>query len=305
MTRLGAPRHRLAVGALLSLALCAVGSASAFAQQAPPGTDIFVATLREADGRLTIGAPRNVTARAGYDNQPAFTPDGAALLYTSIREDAQADIWRLDLASGAASRVTATPESEYSPTPMPGGGFSAVRVERDSTQRLWRFAMDGSGGALLLPDVKPVGYHAWGDERTLLLFVLGEPATLVRADAKSGTPTPVIENPGRSLNPIPGQRAVSFVRKRAGDDHWVMRYDLDAGTFTPLVAVRPGSEDHAWTPGGTLVMAEGSRLYAWRPGSEWREVASFDDPAMARITRLAVSPKGDRIALVGEPSAVR
>ncbi len=106
--------------------------------QAPPATDIYLAELRVSHGRASVGAPVNVTGRPGYDNQPMFLPDGRAFLYTSIREDSQADIYRYDIARATSSRVTATRESEYSPTPLPDGtGFSVVRVgsSRSATTR--------------------------------------------------------------------------------------------------------------------------------------------------------------------------
>jgi len=154
--------------------------------QGPPATDIYLAGLRVTRGRVTVDAPVNVTARPGYDNQPCFLPDGRAFLYTSIREDSQADIYRYDIAGKTSTRLTTTPESEYSPTPLPNGtGFSVIRVEADSTQRLWAFDADGSQPRLVLDSIKPVGYHAWGDDHTLVLFVLGAPPTLQIADARS------------------------------------------------------------------------------------------------------------------------
>src|ERR1044071_6706481 len=110
--------------------------------QAPSGTDIYVAPLERWAGPLPVGEPLNVTARAGYDNQPFFSPDGRSLYYTSAR-GGQSDIYRYDFAGKASAQVTATPESEYSPTVMPDGKhLSVVRVERDSTQRLWAFTLD-------------------------------------------------------------------------------------------------------------------------------------------------------------------
>ena len=112
--------------------------------QAPPATDIYVADLRVTDRRVSVGSPVNVTARPGYDNQPFFLRDGRSFFYTSVRDDAQADIYRYDLDRKISVRVTTTRESEYSPTPLPkGDGFSVVRVEADSTQRLWAFNADG------------------------------------------------------------------------------------------------------------------------------------------------------------------
>ena len=103
---------------------------------AQSGTEIWVAPLR-ASATAMIGEPVNVTRRSGYDNQPAFTPDGRALWFTRIGADAPADIWRVGVDGTGATRVTHTDESEYSATITPDGqALSVIRVELDSTQRL-------------------------------------------------------------------------------------------------------------------------------------------------------------------------
>lgn len=301
-------RRRLGMAALLGAALagCVTSPArtpapAAPAAAAPPGTDIYLLALGEQDGELRVGAPRNLTDRAGYDNQPQFTPDGRALLYTSIREDGQADVYRYDLERGAVQRLTRTPESEYSPTPLPdGAGFSVVRVERDSTQRLWRFDADGTNPRLLLAELRPVGYHAWGDAGTLALFVLGEPPTLQLADVRSGRAEVVAENIGRSLQPVPGRRAISFVHKGSADAWWIRVLDLETREITTLAPTLPGAEDHAWTPAGVLLMGRGSTLYRWNVAAgEWQVLGELGAAGVREITRLAVSPRGDRLAVVG------
>ena len=146
----------------------------------PPPPDIYLASLTVERGSVTVGTPLNITDRAGYDNQPSFTSDGTGVFFTSVREDAQADIYRYDVRTKATTRVTSTaPESEYSATPVDADrAISVVRVERDSTQRLWRFPLDRSAPSVILERVRPVGYHAWANEHTLALFVLGSPNTL-------------------------------------------------------------------------------------------------------------------------------
>src|SRR5688572_18071210 len=138
--------------------------AIALAAQQPPSTDIWVAPLTASSGQHTVGAPRNLTARAGYDNQPTWSPRGDVIYFSSARGDGQNDIWSADVASGRQTRVTTTaPESEFSPTVVAGGGaLSVIRVERDSAQRLWRIPLDGSPSSVILANIKPVGYHAWG-----------------------------------------------------------------------------------------------------------------------------------------------
>ena len=60
--------------------------------QGPPATDIYVADLVRDGGTLTVARVRNVTRRAGYDNQPTFLPDGRAFLYTCAWQDGQTEI---------------------------------------------------------------------------------------------------------------------------------------------------------------------------------------------------------------------
>lgn len=266
----------------------------------PPGTDIYVASLRVAHGRAEVGTPVNVTHRPGYDNQPFFLPKGDAFLYTAV-VDGQADILRYDLTTGASTRVTATPESEYSPTPLPdGSGFSVVRVEADSTQRLWRFDWDGAHPALVLTNIKPVGYHAWGDAHTLALFVLGTPATLQLAETRTGVATTVATDIGRGVQRIPGRAAVSFVQKGADSVWSVMEINIKTHAIRPLVQTRRGVDQYAWTTDRVLLMAQGTKLYQWNPArsAEWEEVADFAGAGLANVTRLAVSPRGDKLALV-------
>ncbi len=287
-------RMRVVIAALSILAVPGAASGQS-------ATDLWIAPLSGSGDSLSIGRPTRLTDRDGYDNQPAFTPDGSAVLYTSIDAAGQADIQRIDVASGRSSRVTrTTPESEYSAAVMPDGErISVVRVEADSTQRLWSFAPDGTDPRLVLEDVAPVGYYAWGDDHILALFVLGTPATLQVADTRSGRATTVARDIGRGIRRIPGSRAVSFIQHVDSTTSRVMRLDLDTGSATPLVDAPPGGDDHAWTSDGTLLMASGSTIRAWRAGRPWRVVADLG-PGISGITRIAVSGDGRSLAFVAD-----
>lgn len=283
--------------------------------QAPPPSEVYVASLSRQDGRLTVGKPDNISKSPGYDNQPYFTPDGAALLFTSARGSItsscgspQTDIYRYDLATKAVTQVTDTPECEYSPTVTPDGGISTIRVEADGTQRLWRFTADGKNPSLVLTDIKPVGYHAWLDDKTLALFVLGPPATLQIAGTGAGKGEIVASNIGQSIQRMPSG-AVSFVQQAgsgAEQTLTVTQVTMENGkpVTKPLTtAVAGARQAHlAWTPDGTLLMAHDGGLHAWRAGAAgWERIADLGALGLRNVTRLAISPKGDRIAVVAVP----
>jgi dipeptidyl aminopeptidase/acylaminoacyl peptidase len=302
----------------ISVAALLVVTPTAFSQPptsrtdaAPPDTDIFLAPLTTADGRPSVGTPENITNTPGYDNQPSFTPDGGAVLFTSNRGGKQTDIYRYDISTRRTTRVTNTPESEYSPTVTPDRQhISVIRVEADQTQRLWQFTLDGADPSLVLADVKPVGYHAWLDDHTLALFVLGQPPTLQIADTKTGKAEIFARDIGRSLQRIPTSDAVSFVQREAASEAgappilWIRAFDSRVRQITELVRAVAGATeaDTAWLPDGTMLMAYKDTLYGWKLGQrDWMNLADLGALGMHHVSRLAVSPRGDRLALVVGP----
>jgi WD40 repeat protein len=284
-------------------------SASPSPAATPPSSDIYIVDLKTKHNYQThademkLGDPKKITDFAGYNNQPFFMPDGHAILYTSMR-DKQSDIYRYDIQTGATTRVTDTPESEYSPTLMPDRkNISVVRVERDGTQRLWKFPLDGGPPSLIIEDIKPVGYHLWIDDHTLALFILGgtgKPNFLELYDLRTRKSEFITENPGRVLRRIPNQEKFSFVQKIAAD-HWEIKaFDLRTRTSASLIATLPGVEDYAWLPNDILLMGKESKLFAVHPlaGKSWSQLEDFTVAGLQGISRIAVSPKGDRLAIV-------
>lgn len=303
-------RMRALVLGLLWGALPLVAPPAAVAQ-GRPSTDVWMVRL-DGRGVPRVGRAENLTARTGYDNQPSFTADGRALLYTVIEGDAPSDIYRLDLDTRARTNLTRTAvESEYSATPMPDGvHFSSVRVESDSAQRLWRFALRGDEApALLLPGIQPVGYHAWAGDAMLGLYVLGAalgtpnspPATLQLADVRTGRADVVARDIGRALQKIPGRDALSYVQQGA-DGAWITALDVRTGVSRPIAKAPERADYHVWTPDGVLLAGSGSRILVWANGT-WQVAADLAVDGVRGISRLAVSPSGDRLAFVAEDRA--
>src|SRR4051794_24559661 len=274
----------------------------------PPDTEIFLAPL-SAGASAAVGAPVNISRSPGYDNQPSFTPDGSAILFPSIRGGGtQTDISRYDVGSAATTRVTTTAESEYSPTVTPDGAhISVIRVEADGTQRLWRFTPHRRDPELGVTAGKPGGYHAWVDDHTIALFILGTKSSLQIADTRAGNADSFVPGINRSIQRIPGGHTISFVQRlppeREGAVPALKISELDptSHNVTPLINAVAGAKeaDLAWTPDGMLLMAEKDVLYGWKRGEPaWRRLADLAALGLHGVTRIAVSPRGDRIAFV-------
>ena len=292
-------------GRLVIAAMLTAGCAGAVAAQNPE-SDIFVAdVLVEAGHTTEIGAPRNVTSRAGYDNHPWFTHDGTALYYVAELEG-QTDVFSVDLQSLARRRVTNTPENEFSPMVLPNGELLVVRWAADmSDGHLWLYSAAGQPLRAPVYDVSRVGYYAWAGDRTLAVFVNDSVQSFVIADAATGAQRRL----GQGLNGspprrVPGQNAVSFMQQDADSAWWIHKLDLATLEAAPYARAPEGAaSNYFWTPTGELFMARGNELIAWAGADEWRTVASFDEPGLGEIVRFAFSPNGRRVAIVGRPKS--
>jgi Tol biopolymer transport system component len=291
----------------LAIPLCLVASLAGHlaAQSQPPpapvqqpATEIYLAPMKFGPTGPLVGPARNATENPGrYDNQPYFGSDGRTMLFASNRDGKQTDIYFLELPTRQIRQFTRTPESEYSPTVMPDDtGVSAIRVEADGTQRVWKFNEAGGAPAVVLPDVKPAGYHAWIDAQRLAVFVLGQPPTLQLASTAGGAAKLLAQGVGRSLLSRP-TGTISFVQ-REGEAWMVKEFDPASGEVRPLVAALEGSveRDAAWGPDGSLFMTRGSEVHAWKPGQDGFRLVG--DPGVGALSRLAVSQDGRWMALV-------
>ncbi len=294
------------VVATISLGLNACGgdsgrdSAGAAIAAGVPDTDIYLIPMRELGSAPDPADMRNITARPGYDNQPAFIPDEQALLFSSIQDGRQADIYRYDFGRDLLDQLTDTPESEYSPTPFgERGEFSVVRVEADGAQRLWAFAADGSAPNLLLPQWRTVGYHAWVDARRVLAFLVNDVPQLALIDIESGIAEVLATGIGRSIHYRADSDRISFMDIVEEDRPMIITYRLRGGERRELIAPRPDAQDYVFGSDNSILMAEGKTIYRStlrRPA--WKVWADLSNYLPGPISRIAVSEDERWVAFV-------
>ena len=144
-----------------------------------------------------------------------------------------------------------------------------------------------------------VGYHAWLNKKIIVSFVLGDPSTLEVSNLKFKIKYPIEKNIGRSIHKIPGTEFISFISHENTDFEIYSINPLNSEKNYIADALKD-SQDLAWTPDGTMIMGTTDALYKLKPGVDknWIEFASLKPFGLTGITRLAVSPLGNKIAIV-------
>lgn len=269
---------------------------------AQPATEILLFDLHVKKDKITIGNGKNISQHKGYDNQPFLDNKKPLLYYASVDSLGKTDILVYNYSSGKTSSLTSTPEREFSPTLTPDGDYISCIIQRDNgAQDLGKYPIQG-GPPEIIVDNLTVGYHAWIDTNSLILFVLGDKPTLHRISPSEGKDTVLAENIGRSLHHIPGEEAMSFVRKPATGPWTICKLDVKTNKITTITTSIENREDLTWTPDGTIIMSDGVKLFSFNPRKNkgWEEVTVKTNGELKGISRICVSPQGDKIALVVE-----
>jgi len=289
----------LAASIAITFSLHLFAAQNVFAQGLPQ-TDIWLADINN-------GLPENVVKinpSTGYNNQPHFSVDGSVIFYTREMPGkdgvAQTDIAAFHLASMTTSMLAETAESEYSPTPIPArNAVSVIQVEPDQRQRLWSINVDTGEMELLLPDVEPIGYHAWFSERDVAMFILGESFTLNLASLNKDGSLEVADNIGRTIRTHANSGEIVFVDKNS--EPWkIAAYDPASKMTRSIMPLFPAGEDFTIDGNGNYWTGNGSKLYRRTPADQrWELVADYSAAGVGSITRLAINPAGTKITFVG------
>jgi TolB protein len=293
--------------ALVSLLMI---TAAASAQSTVP-VNLYVADLSYDGGTIRIGSPRKLTADRGINSQPSFTPDGKSILF--VRRDSangQGDVYSIDLASGAETRITSTPEMENSPTILPDGSLMVIRWTPSTLFREWGpwiYNMKGVPIKGVLPGPDTVGYYVRLDSVTFAMMRPKAIGAIAIFDARNGSMTDFDFRPA-NLPPqkIPGQAAISYTRVDSVGGNRIRRLDLVTHDTTEIAPAQPRRVVHAWTPRGTILMGNGNAIFALTPPAKtWTQVASFAQPDLQEINAYVVSPAGDKLILISPVTPTR
>ena len=265
-----------------------------------PDTDIFLADITNDHGKISFSVPVNITNRPGYDNQPCFTPDGKSLLFVSIMDTVQSDVYRYDLLTKKKTQVTHTKESEYSPSYSPDGkSISVVRVDQDKGQRFYTMPVNAVTMAQPIKNTDSIGYYCRLNDSLLAMFILGNTFTLEVLNIRTTERKLIASDVGRCMQLSPDKKQLLFVIKQNKSEWGIFSMDIQSLTRTRIISTLKDNEDYTIMPDGTLLMGSEGKLFKFKPGTDstWQLVADFSS-TLKSFYRIAVNSKGDRIAFV-------
>ncbi|HEX8254756.1 MAG TPA: hypothetical protein VF846_16550 [Thermoanaerobaculia bacterium] len=268
-------------------------------------TEVWLGALDMREGRFRVSDLKNISNHPRYDNQPSFAPDGTSLLFTTEAESLSetglgVHAVRYFLQDGRS--VPLKRARGFSPTTTTDG--RSFMTLREGT--VWLHDYDGTPRRTLLPQVKTAGYFTRMDENRWVLFMNEKERHIALWDERRGSLSRLVPNAITAPYRIPGQQAVTFVVQE-GDTKKLMQLDLtENGASDRELATIPFATGgaHVWTSSGTLLMASANAIHEWSPTAPeaWPVVHRFTEADLQGITRIALSPAEDRIALVSTPN---
>ncbi|HEX9826559.1 MAG TPA: DUF6265 family protein [Flavobacteriaceae bacterium] len=268
-----------------------------------PDTEVFLFDLSQENGTFQLSNFRNISNNEGYDNQPSFL-DNHTMLYAGTR-NGQTDIVEFNISTGEKQWICETEGGEYSPLKIPNqNAVSAIRLDKDGTQVLRKYDLNNGQSEVLVDDII-IGYQVWNNDTILLSSVLEDDGLSLYVTNPNVKKYRKIEaNIGRSLHNIPISNLVSFISKEKDSIWEIKSVDPKSGETKYITNTLPKTEDMCWLSSNTILMGKGDKLYKLQlnKGEDWVEVASLSGYGISNITRLAVSPGGTKLAVVGEVS---
>jgi len=231
------------------------------------------------------GHVRNVTRDSARDDDPAWSPDGSKIIFSSAGRDATG-AWHLFLMRDDGSGLTPlTPGtgSEWGPDWSPDG----AKIAFISSSRLSVMNADGTGVTQLLTDTAFEDHPSWSPDGRIVFFSnRGGHLFVINANGSGltliGDTTATDETPSWS----PDGRRIAFSSNRDTRAFQIWTMNPDGSSRVRLTSDSGGNGYPAWSPDGSKIV-----FVSYRDSSSEIYVMNANGSGQTRLTHIPTTSK--------------
>lgn len=269
---------------------------------AQDNSQIYVFDIAIHDAKIELLNPIAIPHNEGYNNQPFFISNQEILF--SSNNDGQADILKYNLETEKKQWMNKRTEGgEYSPQPIPNSNdIAAVRLDPDGLQRLYRYDTSTDTSALLIEDIQVAYFAFYNDDHILGTVLSGEIMDLVTIDLETKTVDTLVSGAGRGIQRIPSINKMSYTVINESKQMDVYLWNTETKESVFICQLPYGVQDYVWLNDSQILSGSGNRLFMYDTwgDAEWFQVGSTEKFDLQDITRMALSPDGKKLAIVGK-----
>ena len=253
-----------------------------------PKSQILLADLNAPYGLKVILVGDNNS----YNNQPYLVNNDLYFTHEVLANNqSQTDIVHYNLTTREITNLTNTAVSEYSPTLMPDKeSLSAVVVEADSKQKLWQYPLDQQSAEprRIFDWIEPVGYHAWGGNNDLVMFILGQSHTLQYTTVDVAKGKVVASDIGRTLIFNPDTERFLFTYNKDGENR-LASFNPQNNQVDDILRLPEQVQDFILKEGDTIAYAIKNRVYQRKLDgsqgvSQWLDLSTYCETTITRMS---------------------
>lgn len=254
-----------------------------------------LAFATDRDGNYEIylidlaGNLQNLTNEPEADIEPAWSPDGSQIVFTSYRGDGNARIYLMN-ADGSDVRLLVAESGGWEPAWSPGGDQIAFTSYGDNSQEIFVINTDGSGLRALTDNDYLDGYAAWSPDGTQIVYV-SQPQDvddLYITDLDSGDSWSLTHNSEGATTPAWSPDGTMIAFEYSPNDYpQICVLDPDGNNLRCISSDDGDAYEPAWSPDGTMIA-----FTSYRDSNSGREIYTMDVDGH-NVTRITDDPGED------------
>lgn len=278
-------------------ALLALAASSASAGETAAGPRLLVVSTHAGNAQIYLAGPDGeqavaLTQGADEHTQPAWSPDGRRVAYTSLHAGGNMELYVMDADGSNKRRLTDHPQPDDAPSWSPDGKQIVFRSYRDRHANLYVIDADGGNLRRLTDSPSDKGKPSWSPDGSRIAYAAtGESVKtqvrVVKVDGSDDLDITSAISKDRKAHAAwsPDGSRLAFV---AIKNHFAQIYLVNADGSAPT-ALTDNSYDNAmpaWSPDGRHIAFVSNR-YAGKVGRSEGDIylMNADGTNVVNLTR--------------------